>query len=213
MAQNNLIALCTGADADVMNTVCTTLSAAITCIANPFDAACDTALGSPEQAETAQNNLISLCSGDGADGTNPRCTIGGIASALTGCLRDPFINHCDTTLGATQAMTAQRNILTLCTAEGSDNFRTNTLCTDIARDGSENAGNLRVEACLDNPFLETHAGVTCEITLGGAATRARAQANLSRFCFDGTPGTMIYTELCTDALKTSQFCSWHSGGW
>ncbi|MCA8836164.1 MAG: hypothetical protein K8953_13870, partial [Proteobacteria bacterium] len=103
MAQNNLIALCTGADADVMNTVCTTLSAAITCISNPFDAACDTALGSPEQAETAQNNLISLCSGDGADGTNPRCTIGGIASALTGCLRDPFINHCDTTLGATQA--------------------------------------------------------------------------------------------------------------
>ena len=261
MAQNNLIALCTGADADGMNTLCTTLAGTTACIANPFDAACDTALGSETQATMAQNNLIALCtgtdasvatntlctglpagatkdcitnpfgntcettlganaqttaqanlieicSGDGADGTNARCTIGGIASALTGCLRDPFINGCDTTLGATQATTAQSNILTLCTAEGSDSFRTNTLCTDIARDGSENTGNLRVEACLDNPFLETHTGVTCEITLGGADARARAQANLSRVCFSDTPDTTF----CTPELKTSQFCSATAAG-
>ena len=260
-AQNNLIALCTGADADGMNTLCTTLAGTTACIANPFDAACDMALGSETQATMAQNNLIALCtgtdasvatntlctglpagatkdcitnpfgsacettlganaqttaqanlieicSGDGADGTNARCTIGGIASALTGCLRDPFINGCDTTLGATQATTAQSNILTLCTAEGSDSFRTNTLCTDIARDGSENTGNLRVEACLDNPFLETHTGVTCEITLGGADARARAQANLSRVCFSDTPDTTF----CTPELKTSQFCSATAAG-
>ncbi len=110
-------------------------------------------------------------------------------------------------MGATQAMTAQRNILTLCTAEGSDALTTNTLCTDIARGGTDNPGNSRVAACLDNPFLDNFEGHSCETVLGGADARARAQANLSRFCFDGTPGTIIYIELCTDALKTSQFCS------
>ncbi|MCA8836173.1 MAG: hypothetical protein K8953_13915, partial [Proteobacteria bacterium] len=211
-AQNNLIEVCTGVDVDGSNTRCmiATDAEVTACFTNPFGTGCDTELG--DSLATAQNNLIEICSGDGADGTNARCTIGGIASALTGCLRDPFINHCDTTLGATQAMTAQRNILTLCTAEGSDALTTNTLCTDIARGGTDNAGNSRVAACLDNPFLETHTGVTCETVLGGADARARAQANLSRFCFDGTPGTMIYTELCTDALKTSQFCSGTAAG-
>ncbi|MCA8834396.1 MAG: hypothetical protein K8953_04850, partial [Proteobacteria bacterium] len=120
-AQSNLIALCTGTDASVaMNTLCTSIPAGATkdCITNPFGNTCETTLGANAQT-TAQANLIEICSGDGADGTNARCTIAG-AAELTGCLRDPFIRDCDTTLGATQAMTAQRNILTLCTAEGSD---------------------------------------------------------------------------------------------
>ena len=122
-AQNNLITLCTGAGADGTNALCLTASATATvatCLENPFTTGCDTTLGTKAQADAARDNFIELCTGDGAVGTNPRCTIGEVDSLLRSCLRDPFVVDCDTALGlgATQAMTAQRNILTICTAAG-----------------------------------------------------------------------------------------------
>ena len=201
-AQNNLIAACTGADVDGSNPRCmiATDAEVTACFTNPFGTGCVAELGM-DQATAAQNNLITLCFGDGADGTNARCTIATDAD-LTNCLRDPFIRDCDMTLGATQAMTAQSNLLTLCTAADSDALATNTLCTDIARGGSDNLVNSRVEACLNNPFLETHTGVTCETVLGGADARARAQANLIALCTGADADGA--NALCTIAKDTEE---------
>ena len=79
-AQNTLITACTtGADAD-MNENCNAgdmAGAVATCLDNPFDMACDTTLGTKTQADVARSNFIETCTGDGADGTNMRCTIAG----------------------------------------------------------------------------------------------------------------------------------------
>ncbi len=73
-----MIEVCTGADADGSNTRCmiATDAEVTACFTNPFGNTCETTLGANAQT-TAQNNLIEICSGDGADGTNARCTIGG----------------------------------------------------------------------------------------------------------------------------------------
>ena len=208
-AQANLIALCTGADADGANALCTIAmdtesTAALTvalkdCLANPFGTGCDTELG--DSLTTAQNNLIEVCTGADADGSNTaRCAILGDVEVTT-CLANPFDATCVAELGMEQAATAQMNIRELCTTADSDNFRTNTVCTNIP------AGNVRT--CLDNPFTATVAGtIDCEMSLGDSDAVARAQANLNALCFGDTPDTA----LCTPELKTSQFCSATAAG-
>ena len=207
-AQANLIALCTGADADGANALCTiakdteetvALTVALKdCLANPFGTGCDTELG--DSLTTAQNNLIEVCTGADADGSNTRCAILGDVEVTT-CLANPFDATCVAELGMEQAATAQMNIRELCTTADSDNFRTNTVCTNIP------AGNVRT--CLDNPFTATVAGtIDCEMSLGDSDAVARAQANLNALCFGDTPDTA----LCTPELKTSQFCSATAAG-
>ena len=207
-ARANLIALCTGADADGANTLCTiakdteetvALTVALKdCLANPFGTGCDTELG--DSLTTAQNNLIEVCTGADADGSNTRCAILGDVEVTT-CLANPFDATCVAELGMEQATTAQMNIRELCTTADSDNFRTNTVCTNIP------AGNVRT--CLDNPFTATVAGtIDCEMSLGDSDAVARAQANLNALCFGDTPDTA----LCTPELKTSQFCSATAAG-
>ena len=192
-AQNTLITACTtGADAD-MNENCNAgdmTGAVAVCLDNPFTTGCDTTLGTKTQADVARANLIETCTGDGADGTNMRCTIEGQTLEillLTDCLRDPFVVDCDTALGATHLMTAQSNVLALCTAEGSDALTTNRLCTDIARGGTDNNGNRNVKTCLNNPFtvgtmLLGATTTNCETVLGGTDAVTRAQANLIALC-------------------------------
>ena len=112
-AQANLIALCTGADADGANTLCTIakdyrrLTVALTvalrdCLADPFSTGCDTELG--DSLATAQSNVIALCAGD-AISTNALCM--GLGGDVKTCIDDPFTPNaqgginCETSLGAT----------------------------------------------------------------------------------------------------------------
>ena len=212
-AQDALIAVCTSADgADNSNCNAGDMDGAVaTCLDNPFDMACDTTLGTKIQADAARDNFIELCTGDGADGTNMRCTIEGQTPEiliLTACLRDPFGNGCDTALGATQAMKAQSNVLALCTAADSDNFATNSICTRIASPGSAGDANGNLKTCLNNPFtagtMLLGATTTCETVLGGTEALMRAQANLNTLCLGDS---LTSNPLCTDALKMSQFCT------
>ncbi|MCA8833506.1 MAG: hypothetical protein K8953_00345, partial [Proteobacteria bacterium] len=143
-AQNNLITYCTGAGASNQRCAASETGTAVAnCLDNPFDATCDTALGSAEQAETAQNNIISLCTGADADGTNALCMTASAGMAVADCLTNPFGNACETTLGsAGQAETAQNNLIEVCT--GADAVGSNPRCT------FGTAG--LVTACFANPF-------------------------------------------------------------
>ena len=183
----------------------------ITCLANPFTTGgsvdCGmlfTALGGT--VADVQSTLITACTGDGADGTNPRCTIAEEV-VLTDCLRDPFVVDCDTALGATNLMTAQSNVLALCTAADSDNFATNSICTRIASDGTDNNGNINVKTCLNNPFtvgtmLLGATTTNCETVLGGTEAVTRAQANLIALCTGADADGA--NALCTIAKDTEE---------
>ena len=126
---------------------------------------------------------------------------------LTDCLRDPFVVDCDTALGATHLMTAQSNVRALCTAEGSDNFATNAICTGIARDGTDNNGNRNVKTCLNNPFtvgtmLLGATTTNCETVLGGTEAVTRARANLIALCTGADADGA--NALCTIAKDTEE---------
>ncbi len=176
-AQDNLIAACTGADADGTNTLCNVGSAGTDvarCLANPFTTGCDMTLGSAEQATTAKDNVIALCTTGDALTTNTICT--GISAGTTkACISNPFGATCETDLGTSTQTTAQNNLIAFCT--GTDAINTpNPLCSGIT--------DTDVQACLDNPFTTTGLSdtVTCATALGGANIVMAAQNNLIEAC-------------------------------
>ncbi|MCA8834672.1 MAG: hypothetical protein K8953_06250, partial [Proteobacteria bacterium] len=186
-AQNNIISLCTGADADGMNSRCMTIAATTACLANPFADSCDTDLGSETQATTAQNNLIALCTGtDASVATNTLCTTLP-DSATKSCITNPFGNACETTLGATQAETAQNNLIEVCT--GADADGSSPRCTI--------ASAALVTECFDNPFA-----AQC-VTVLDSNPLMSLQSNVIALC---TGDAITTNALCMDLTGNIKTC-------
>ncbi len=146
-------------------------------------------MGSAGQAETAQNNLIEVCTGADAVGSNPRCTFG-TAGLVTACFANPFAAQCVTVLDSNPLMSLQSNVIALCAG---DAITTNALCMGLT-------GNIKT--CLDDPFTaDVTDGINCGETLG-TTVRDTLQSDIVALC-TGDDADDRSNPRCATAATTS----------